>query len=285
MKPNSAAIGNRVYEGEYNRIKGAGLIKIKNSTVNAVHSAGDLKVNNSTIGKVRCAGAFHGNEVKVKDFNGAGNVKLKGYCEASTFIVTGDMSAEYLKTDILRNCLPSGHGYFSIEVGTLEWKGSYKAITFENFYPMKLSCDYTFQNMISSAPLYSDEEITCDRFYSFHKLSVNTINADTITIIPYKEVKIENLVGSNIIITKKFVRDKAFQEIPKSSKYQNTIENENMITVNRIEGDCISIENTNVDFISGADIVIGDLCIVNRVECTRSIKIAEKAIVNEVVKL
>ena len=57
------------------------------------------------------------------------------------------------------------------------------------------------------------------------------------------------------------------------------------MSLTSIEGDTINIEATNAELVSGMDVIIGDLCIFERVEYSNAIRISEKAIVNEVVKI
>ena len=66
----------------------------------------------------------------------------------------------------------------------------------------------------------------------------------------------------------------------KSNKTKGSI-----MSVTEIEGDKIEVEYIKADYVSGIDVVIGDLCIIEKVEYKNSIKISEKAVVNEIIKL
>ncbi|HBI74199.1 MAG TPA: hypothetical protein DEG06_08580 [Lachnospiraceae bacterium] len=93
------------------------------------------------------------------------------------------------------------------------------------------------------------------------------------------------LAGSRVMIKNEFLPDKVFQSIPKSQTYRKIKGEKDMVSVESIEADQIQIECTKARLVSGLDVVIGELCIIERVEYRNSIRISEKAVVNEVVKV
>jgi hypothetical protein len=150
-----------------------------------------------------------------------------------------------------------------------------------------MNCEFEFNNIISSTLLQYDGILECERFYSFEEVQVQGVNAEFIYIKPSKKISIESLFGSEIIISNNFKSDKEFEIMSKTmslSTYKRGNESKNSImSVMEIEGDKIQIEYVKADYISGIDVVIGDLCVVEKVEYKNSIKISEKAVVNEII--
>ena len=82
-----------------------------------------------------------------------------------------------------------------------------------------------------------------------------------------------------------FVPDQKWHALPKTISYKKKKGASKIIPIPVIEADFIHIEYTKANLVSGQDVIIGDLCIIERVEYRNSIKISEKSVVNEVVKL
>ncbi|MHB1484228.1 MAG: hypothetical protein ACYCYI_06145 [Saccharofermentanales bacterium] len=285
MRRNSLIIGNRSYEGKFKRILGAGSINIINSSIKSIYFAGEVNINASDVDILYCAGAIDVTETNFAKFKCAGDIDFKGICKADLCAVAGDLSAAFLECRILKNSAPSKNTKTNSTNGIYKWNGSFKSETFENFYLMDLTYDYEFKNIISSYLISSKKEIVCENFYSFSGIHATDINSENIFIFINNDTVLSNLVGSNITISKTFKREKRFGDIPKSAGYKNAVSNANIINVQNIEGDNINIENCKVKNVVGVNIIIGDLCIIDRVEYKESIYISDKAIVSEVVKL
>jgi len=311
MRNNSIILGEKRIEGNYNRIIGAGEVQVANSDIGSLYISGEAHISHSAIHKLRGAGEVVGDNVNFGNVKITGEMNLHGVCKADVFTMIGELSADFLECKILRNGTPNmkikvedkkprkidvllrtnnrSHcqkKYMNSTRANVQWWGTLKAETFENFYGINLSCDYEFKNIISSALLMYDGEIVCDNFYSFDGgIQGGSINAENITIILNDEIDLQTIVGSNIRICKTFQEDKLFKSIPKSVHYKNFTSDGSMVNIPSIEGDRISIEHTKSALVSGIDVVIGDLCIVDRVEYKDAIRISEKSVVNEVVKL
>lgn len=282
MRRNLIVVGERCIEGNYGRVMAAGALRIDNSDIRALYLAGETSIHRSAVHKLFGSGQVNADCVSFGNIKVAGQVNLQGICKGDTLIVTGDLSAEFLECRILRSS-PVGS---KVRKGHFVWWGTLKAETFENLYALDLSsCDYEFKNIISSAFLSYNGEIACDNFYSFGGLCCEGINAENITVIINDDISLQSVAGSNIRISKAFQADRLFKSIPKSFKYKNFTSDCGIVYIPSIEGDAISIEYTRSDVVSGVDVVIGDLCIIDRVEYTSSIVISEKAVVNEVVRL
>lgn len=281
MRRNAIVLGGRSFENDYNRIMGAGEVNITNSNIKKAYLAGELNINNSSVRKLRIAGEINGKELALTKVKLIGEATLEGICKADTFSVIGELKAENLECRLLKNG--------KIKKGRINenitWSGYIKAVTFENFQEISLSFEYDFNNIISSALLQSEKEISCDNFYSFDGLIAPSINAENITILINDNIAVESLVGTKITVKTSFTQNKAFKTIPKMEQYRNKTNNSRIVSIPQIEGDNIFIENIKSDFISGNEVVIGDLCVIEKVEYIKNIKISDKAVVNEVIKL
>jgi len=289
MKRNIWALGDRSISGSLDRVFAAGNLKIDKANIKKIRSAGDININNSYIDNVYVVGHINSKNSNFGDFKVVGDIEIEGVCKASTFGVTGRLKADFLECNILRN---SSKGKKTSENGTLrtvEFKGSFKAKTFENFYPFYMNCDFRFDNIISDSYLQYNGVLECERFYSFEDLHVEGVNAEFIYIRPNAKIELESIVGSQIIVSDNFKVDKEFKEIPMTlspNSYKNlTKSKSHIISISEIEGDKIEIDHVKAEYISGIDVVIGDLCIIEKVEYKNSIKISEKAVVNKIVKL
>ena len=116
----------------------------------------------------------------------------------------------------------------------------------------------------------------------------DTVATVSLSIKPLASSKITDIRGGQIIISGRFPNDSVFKSLPKSvntQPYKDIINQPTSVMhINSVEADSIYAESIRADRISGEDIVIGDLCIIERVEYGKHIRISEKAIVNEVVK-
>lgn len=286
MKKNIWALGNRTISGEVDRVYAAGNLDINEANVKKLHSAGEVNVKESRVHKLNVAGNVEAIGSDFGDMRIVGNAQIKGHSKASTVAVTGILNAEFLECDVLKNSIK---GPVTLSNNILTYKGYFKAKTFENLYPFNMNCEFEFKNIISASLLQYAGILECERFYSFEEIQLEGVNAEFIYIKPNKKINIESLFGSQIIINNNFKSDKEFEGIPKTMSLKTyksgNQSNNSIMTVTEIEGDKIQIEYVKADYISGIDVEIGDLCIVEKVEYKDSIKISEKAVVNEIIKL
>ncbi|MFO7294830.1 MAG: hypothetical protein C0P72_002305 [Clostridia bacterium] len=289
MRRNLLVLGERYIEGDYGCIMAAGELHVDNSDIRSLYLAGETSIHRSAVHKLFGAGEVNANTLSFGNVKVVGEVNLQGFCKGDTLTITGDLSAEFLECRILGSSLPGlkgKKGRFVWGNGHFTWQGKLKAVTFENLYALDLSgCDYEFNNIISSGFLSYNGEIACNNFYSFGGLCCEGINAENITVIINDYISLQSVAGSNIRISKAFQADRLFKSIPKSFKYKNFTSDCGIVYIPSIEGDAINIEYTRSDVVSGVDVVIGDLCIIDRVEYSGSVVISGKAVVNEVVRL
>lgn len=288
MRRNIFALGNRSLNGSFDRILLAGDLNMEDSSVKSLYGAGDIDIRNSTIRKGRAAGNMNAANCSFGNFKAAGDVNMTGICKADFFVVVGGLRAEYLECRVLRHYMIKEKKNMNGMPSVIEFKGSFKAQTFENMYPFRLNCDFDFKNIISKSELIYDGVLECERLYSFAAVKMEGVNAEFIYMKPHDDSKIESVMGTHIVISEKWRPDKEFRMIPKSvpaSHYHALPElPDSIMTLSEIEGDKIHIDNVKADLVRGIDVEIGDLCVVERVEYKSGIKISDKAIVNEVIK-
>ncbi|OOM77266.1 hypothetical protein CLPUN_23830 [Clostridium puniceum] len=286
MKKNVWALGNRTISGEVDRVYAAGNLEINEANIKKMRVAGEININDSYINKLNVVGNIDSVNSNFGDFKAVGNIEIKGHSKALTFMLTGILKAEFLECDVLRNSI---RGVVAKSSNILAYKGFFKAKTFENLYPFNMSCEFQFNNIISATLLQYNGMLECERFYSFEEIQAEGVNAEFIYIKPSKKINIASIFGSKIIISNNFKGDKEFEMLPMTmslnSYRRNNKKKGSIMSVKEIEGDKIEVEYVKADYISGIDVVIGDLCIIEKVEYKNSIKISEKAVVNEVIKL
>lgn len=290
MKRNLISFGQRAIKGEYNTVLVAGELRVQDSTIMHLSCAGQVRVTKSTLGRVRCAGEFIAEESKFARLVIIGDTTLKGICKGNIVDITGSITAEYLESRILCN----GTGKKGVNQNNSQeqsqnrncsWQGVFYAETFENCYDLLMDFEYKFKNVISYAKLHSSSEIECETFYSFSDLQAEAVNADTILLLTQGEVKVEQLTGETVTIRRRYQPDKGFKKLPKTKEYKNMNGKQKLADIGSIEADHIEVEYVKAGLISGDEVIIGDLSIIDRVEYRRSIIISDKAVVNEVVKL
>ncbi len=282
MRKNSIVVGEKRIEGKYSRILAVGEVQIFDSEIKRLYLMGEANIEHLIIHKLHCMGAIEGEALAFNDFEIIGEANLHDICTGDFFGITGNLSADFLECKILRNGLPSK----KIKMQkNFEWRGTFKAETFENFSTFFLPRDYEFRNIISSDLMICNSELVCDNFYSFGGFRGESINAENITMVLHDEIVLQNMMGSKIHICGSFQEDKLFKSIPKSAYYKKTVFRGRLIKIASIEGDRINIEATRSNLVSGIDVVIGDLSVIDRVEYKNSIQISEKAVVGEVIKV
>lgn len=289
MRKNLWALGSRSISGQYRRIMSAGDLNIEDSDVLKLYSAGDIDIKNSSVKKLRAAGDVRAVNVSFDNVSAIGDIVLKGETKADVFVACGNITSEFLSCKVLRNFAKSTKMIRGGSALNGRMSGFFKAETFENFTDTSMEFEYEFKNIINKCRLSAAGPLECERLFSFGELSAKEINADFIYIRPFSSSSVDSIAGSEIIISGDFKQNKLFKSIPKSvnlSYYDSTLSRQpSIMNVKSLEADRISVDHLKADIISGEEVVIGDLCIVERVEYSKSIKISPKAVVNEEVRV
>lgn len=283
MKSNSIALGDRHYEGSYNRLAIAGDATITNSEVNKVYCAGDLVITRSSIRNLKFAGDLVADTFTVGMLRGAGDATLSGICKVDNCLMLGNIECDMLECVIMQNG-PDSEKIMTKSNRTPTWSGVFKGETFENFGELDVDGELDFKNIILSHPLSINSEISCENFYLLGGLTFGSVNAEKAFILASSNVKLDSITGGTITVKKAFKPDKEFKNIKKNGKYKNLYSDNSITTIDSIEADYIYVENAKCKNICGINVVIGPLCIVDRVEYQDTIDISDKAIVNEVIK-
>lgn len=281
MKKNAICIGERNFEGDYNRILSVGDVNINDSNLKKLYCVGNYNIKNSTIKKVKIVGELLVDSSTLNNATIVGNVRFDGLCKGDTISISGNANAQNLECRLLHE-KKNKDGDFDKE---LCWEGYFKAETFECFHNLNFDFEYDFKNIISSNYITTKNEIVCENFYGLHGVSAPIINCENIFLLTKDNTNVENLVGTNITVKNTFLPDKNFNILPKLNNYHQLSGSSNIICIKEIEGDVIDVEYVNSDYVSGTDVTIGDLCVIKRVEYKNSINISQKAVVEEVVKL
>ncbi len=284
MKRNVISLGHRAIQGDYNTVVAAGDLRIRDSRINHLSVAGQVETVKSFLGRVHCAGEFLANEIQFTKLSVAGDSKLRGICKGDTVTIAGSVTADYLECRIMCNRIGNRNSKYRQNTNGC-WQGVFHMDTFENCGDLLMNFEYRAGNIISYAGLRSSNELECENFYSFSDLEAEAVNADRIFLLTRASVKVGQLTGTKVMIKRDFKADKLYKGIPKRTTYRRQNKPNQMLHIRIIEADHVEVEYTRAEFISGDEIIIGDLCIVDRVEYRKSITISEKAVVNEVVKV
>jgi cytoskeletal protein CcmA (bactofilin family) len=323
-KPISGEIGKVVAAGDVNiinadveKLTGAGDITITNSYVLNTKIAGDITAVNSKFGTLRIAG-----EMVCKDNCKVDTLIVMGKLQADNLEckILRNFSKKMIKiyNDKVRketSIILGKHWFFNFNhgakgdiakaefgsdqehnyestlstMGGSEFKGYIKADTFENLCAFEMNFEYDFKNIISTEPLQSSGVIECEKLFSFGLLNVDGINAETIYIHPTIDSKVNQLMGSNIIISGAFPTSIDFRGIPKSldeNEYFKASQGSvSKMQVNSIEGDIIQLDHVIAHTVSGDSVIIGDFCEIECVEYKNNIKISPNSIVKDIIKL
>ena len=284
MKRGLISLGQRTLQGEYGTVLAAGALQISDSRVRRLSVAGQLQANKSFFGKVSCAGELIGEEIQFTRLSISGSANLTQICKGDIVSVKGFVAAEYLECRILQNGMGQKKNEGK-EDAFVCWQGVYHADTFESCGAILMSFEYRFRNIISHAGFRCHGEIECESFYSFSDLDVESVNAERIFLLSRANIRVGQLTGTHVSIKNNFKADQLYKGLPKTMVYRKQKKPNQIAVVGSIEADYITLEYTKADFISGNDIYIGDMCIIEYVEYRNSITISEKAVVNEVVRI
>jgi hypothetical protein len=284
MKHNVISFGQRAIQGDYNTVLAAGELRLQDSRIKHLCVAGQVEAVKSFLGRVHCAGEFLANEIQFTRLTVAGDSKLRGICKGDRVTIAGSVTADFLECHILCNSTGNRNTKYRQNTNNY-WQGVFHTDTFENCGDLQMNFEFRAGSIISHAGLRSLNELECENFYSFSDLEAEAVNADRIFLLTRASVKVGQLTGSKVMIKRDFKADKLYKGIPKRTTYRRQNKPNQMIHIRTIEADQVCVEYTRAELISGDEIIIGDLCIIDRVEYRRSITISEKAVVNEVVKV
>ncbi len=284
MKRRIISLGQRALQGEYTTVLAAGALQINGSRVKRLCVAGQLEANKSLLGKVYCTGGLEAEEIQFTKLSVTGAADLTQVCKGDIASINGSISADYLECRILRNGNGRKRSRDKEEVGVC-WQGVFHADTFENCGSIRMSFESRFRNIISHASFSCQYDLECENFYSFSDLNAEAVNADRIFFLSRARVRVGQLTGSFVVVKRNFKADQLYKGLPKTLVHRTQNNPDQITLIESIEADYIELEYSKVDFISGNDIIIGDMCIIEYVEYRNSITISEKAVVNEVVRI
>ncbi|MFR1517813.1 MAG: hypothetical protein ACLSVG_03410 [Clostridia bacterium] len=284
MKYSVTTFGSRQLEGEYKKVRSAGDLQIANSKVRSLLCAGDIDIRDAVIDKIRNAGDLHASNLTFGNCKTAGSITLRGICRGDTIVCIGGMDAEFLECRCIRYGTEPKRVRRS-DPKSWDWSGMFKAETFEIQLPVILSMDFDFQNIIARSEITAEKEIQCSAFYALNGVTAPSINADRIFLLAKGNLCVGEVLGSDIVIDSVFKPDQAFNACPKTLRYHKITENNNSIVrAETISGDSVRIKYTKAQSVSGADVEIGDFCVIDEVIYKNTIRLSKKAVVGKVVK-
>jgi hypothetical protein len=306
-----------ITDADIQKLNGAGDINVLNSYISDTKLAGDIITNNSEFGTLRLVGDLICNGTcKVDTLIVIGKLQAEDLeCR-----VLRNFSRKYVNIykdkdngttfQFKKNWFVNINGIkkdtnVNLDFGTgnkykykqndsnkkinSTFKGVVKAETFENLCDFNLDLKYHFKNILSIEPLHFIGNLECEELYSFNILDGESINAETIYIRPNEASRVQQVMGSNIIISKNAPMNQRFDRIPKSADlgtYQMAAAAPvSIMKIESIEGDNIELDYVHAGTVSGDTVDIGDCCIIDCVEYKTFINISPNATVHKVIKL
>lgn len=288
MRRNVWAVGDRTISGEVGRILAVGDLTICDADARSGYIVGDMNFSDSMVKKLRAVGDINADRCTFGDVKLTGDIAMKGVCKADCLAITGTLNTEYLECRVLRNSAVSDKCKVNGKKPVNEFGGTIKADTLESFYPFRIKPGQEYRTIVSGKTLYFDGELECERFYGFAPVDMEGINAELVVLRPSEESRISHIMGSRIRIESGWKPDREFKAVPKTMSASDFLKKAapvSMMRVRQIEGDSIRLDHVRADIVSGDEIWVGDLCVIDRLEYRAAVHISPKAIVHEQVKL
>lgn len=311
-----------IANADVEKLTGAGDVRIESSYIANTKLAGDLIALDSSFGTLNLAGEakFLGDckgdiliiigkmeaeslEARIlRNFSMKNNVKIYGHKDKDVnidFNNNWDLNInkkEYKKENFniqfnLGSKKKKIHYNDSKINGMTDsiYKGKIKAETFENLCDFYLDFTYEFKNIISIGFLHGEGTLECEELYSFGIIDMEEINAEVICIHPDSRSIVKRVMGSDIRIMGNISMDQTFLSLPKSADNNIYIKEASkpstVMEVDSIEGDDIVLDHVKVKYVSGDHVVIGDSCVIDHVEYKNDLKVSNKAVVNNILKI
>ena len=282
MNHNSINIGERSYCGDYGMINSAGELHAEKSTIKRLNSAGECTFTECKLIKVRSAGQVNMISSSCEDFYNIGDANFSGECSGKTIAICGGATADLLECELL---VYRKIDRTKIQTSKIGLNGYFKSEVFECCEPIYINFEYDFHTIISAASITSAKEIACERLIALDALSVPSLNAADILLPALCGMKLESVTGERIRVLRHIDVVRELRGIPNDGMLPKKVDASGTIAhITSVEGDDITLENTYCDNVCGTNIKIGDMCVVNRVECSGELEISPKAAVNEIVR-
>ncbi|MBU5455903.1 hypothetical protein [Caproiciproducens sp. MSJ-32] len=235
--------GNGILKsGEFNKVQILG----------DVDATGDIECNKlSVIGDLRIKG-----RLKCGDFKVMGECTLEESAEIEKIKILGQVRAEK-EVEVKSNLKVVGEFYITNSLKLKEGDIVGQVINKNNIF---------FDKLKVTGELRSMGDCEGNVFFSGGRLDISgLLSADKIEIVPKGNSIINEIGGSEICIRK--------------NKYWES--SSGRVKANLIEGDKITLENTDCDIVRGEEITILGNCNIKRVEYTKTISIDKNSKVGE----
>ncbi len=298
MERSIFALGERSVFGEYGRVVALGELnasecrinsmvlmgeaRVESSTIQRIRSMGELTISNSTVSRLKSMGESRIDNCMISELSAMGDMVFTGTCKVNRAVFTGEVDAENLECGYIRNSI-KGKAVNALG-GVLKWRGVIKSDVLESLHAFNITSGMEFKSIVSSNLLSSSEEICCENLYSFGQINASTINGENIFILVNPENFVDDVVGTNITISRSFSGDRTISGMGLEYLTSNHYLTDGIMTLKTIEGDNIKVDSIKAERVSGGNVTIGSYCSIDKVTYTGSINISEYARVAEVIK-
>lgn len=309
MKENVFCLGRKKCEGEYNRVLGCGQILFDNSEIKSLYFAGEININNSDINKIKSCGKISMENTKIKSAKIAGMSDLTNieaveyssdvvnsfeYFKCQTIRFSKLLKCEYLEADkIIQSHNKKRNSKVFKTVNSIIDNmrdiiicGDINCNIIQVEENTKFESDINLKQLISQGKI-TTKNLNGESLWLFGGIETNCINADNIFISNKSNVHIESIVGSDVIIKSKFSDEFGLSKLKiKYIKDTKALKETNKnVIIDSIEADNIVLEGVCCKYVSGNNITIGDLCVIDKIEYFNNLDVSQKSVVVEVNKL
>jgi hypothetical protein len=312
MSRKLTSMGSNTHSGiNIDSIKNMGDAQLYNCIAEDAKVMGETRCESCTFDKLSCMGEAYVKDSSIKNakFMGdttfenssfesvsvVGMLSVKEGSKADSLKIMGNINAKSLYAKILSVGSKDGSflGIFNFgglfgSVNKVSLKGDISGETLESVLQLESNGILDFKNLIFKNSFKAINDIECEQFYSLGEIDAQGINSEYTFIRPCPNSKINTITGSKLMICRDFSLTNEFINIPKNysdSLYEEYDNKVGVLEIGLIEADDIYVENVNVDYIRGKNIVIGSNCHIKQLEYTNEIEISKNSIVAKGVKI
>ena len=248
---------------ELSEVKIIGTGTISGGEYSEVSISGKAQANGDLICKeIKVIGGFNCK----KNVECSGEFKSNGYCT-----VTENLKVKDLKTSgkfsVNGNLIVTGEMSTG---GTIECKGKIRAAKIESTGSIKCVSDIEAENISIAGTLMCDGLVNAENLnlkMETQKMRVGSIGGGMITVYPgYTDNPVNKITPLK----------KVLKAINTGCK---------LVVSESIEGDIVNLECVEAPIVCGRIVILGDGCIIGKVQYTEKLEIAEGATVEEEIKI
>ncbi len=270
----------RICGGTYRRIFSFGAMEVTDCHSERLLNFGSMRMENCQVEKASSRGALHCHSTTFQRLHSIGCLQTTGVCQCEELRLSG--SGQFAFLDCESIVLTAGSRQERAVV-----EGNISAKTALILLPIEIHDGFDAHTWITGAPV-SFHTVACESFYGMSSICADEVNAEQVYLLAYPDTQISMITGTSITVSPHAPKDSS-DMIPRIDVARNLRRFQpsqtGLIHVGTIEGDTLLLSHTHAKSVQGQDVQIGELCIIDQVIYSHSVRISPKAIVHEVVQL